>query len=342
MSIVFRCLANALPVTLCLLVVSIGLVLPGCGGGGNGAGDGETLAFVPQSREHSFWLAVIRGAERAAEEKSVELIIQSPTQESDVAKQVDLVNLLRTEGADGLILAPLNDESLLRPAQEFGKPVVIMDSPLAGVVGEDFESFVGTENKAAGVLAGETLAAALGDNKKVVLLRYIEGSASTTQREEGFLESVGGIDGVEVISSNQYAGASVNSAQDKAATLADTIREAGGVFTPNQPSSIGMLNFLNNSGLAGEVEFVAFDASIKLVEGLVAGHVTAIVVQDPETMGYNAVMTMLDVLDGKEVEPHVDTGAIVVTQDNLTDPRVQSILLAYDQGIKDHLPAASE
>ncbi len=319
-----------------------GLALTGCGSGGGGSESGQTLAFVPKSREHSFWLAVIRGAQKAADEKGVELLIQSPTRESDIAMQVDLVNTLRTEGADGLILAPLNDESLLRPVQEFGKQVVIMDSPLRGKVGEDFSSFVGTENKTAGTLGGEALVEALGDNRKVVLLRYLEGSASTTEREEGFLKAAADAEGVEVHSSSQYAGAGISEAQTRAAAMVDTIREAGGVFTPNQSSSIGMLNFLRDSGLAGEIEFVAFDASIELVKGLVDGEVTAIVVQDPETMGYKAVMTMLDVLGDKEVEPHVDTGAIVVTTENLADPKVRSILLAYDSGIEQHLPAAGE
>ncbi len=329
-----------------VLLVAGSLTLTGCDGQKDGAtGDaagGQIFAFVPKSREHSFWLAVIRGAQKAADEQNVTLLVQSPTRESDVSMQVDLVNTLRTEGAAGMMLAPLNDESLLRPVKEFGKPVVIMDSPLAGTVGEDFASFVGTENKSAGVLGAQALSAALGDNKKVVMLRYLEGSASTEQRESGFLEGVGALDGLEVVSSNQYAGAGISEAQAKAAAMADTLREVGGVFAPNQPSSIGMLNFLRDSGLAGKTAFVAFDASIELVAGLAAGEVSAIVVQDPESMGRKAVTTMIDVVAGKDVAPHVDTGALIVTKDNLSDARVQSILLAYDKLIGEHLPAVAE
>jgi len=333
---------HPLCLAISVLAVCLGsLLLTACGSGESDS-DKTTLAFVPKSREHSFWLAVIRGAERAAKENDVELLIQSATRESDIAMQIDVVNTLRTEGVDGLILAPLNDESLLRPVREFGTPVVIMDSPLSGEVGKDFASFVGTENSVAGRMAGETMAGILGDNKKIVLLRYIEGSASTTQREEGFLQAVSDAPDLEVISSNQYAGAGESETINRAGAMIDTIRQAGGIFTPNQPASNGMLRFLQDNDLAGKIRFIAFDASIPLIQGLVAGHVDAIIVQDPEVMGYNAVTTMLAVLNGESVEPHVDTGAVIVTRDNLTDPKVRAILLAYDTLIEPLLPPVSE
>ena len=64
---------------------------------------------------------------------------------------------------------------------------MIFDS---GLKGDDFVSFVATDNVKGGRLGGEHLAQALGGKGKVVLLRYAEGHDSTGKREEGFLEAM--------------------------------------------------------------------------------------------------------------------------------------------------------
>jgi ribose transport system substrate-binding protein len=65
--------------------------------------------------------------------------------------------------------------------------VVIIDS---GLKGGEYVSFVATDNGKGGRLGGEHLAKVLGGKGKVVLLRYAEGSASTNEREDGFLEAM--------------------------------------------------------------------------------------------------------------------------------------------------------
>ena len=66
-------------------------------------------------------------------------------------------------------------------------PVVIIDS---GLKSSDYVSFVATDNRKGGTMAAEALAKLLPDGGKVVMLRYAEGSASTHDREEGFLQEI--------------------------------------------------------------------------------------------------------------------------------------------------------
>ena len=82
---------------------------------------------------------------------------------------------------DGFIAGPVAD------ATRRGIPVVVIDS---GLKGHDYVSFVATDNRKGGRLAGEHLAGLLKQGSKVVMLRYAEGSESTLQREEGFLEAI--------------------------------------------------------------------------------------------------------------------------------------------------------
>ena len=99
-----------------------------------------------------------------------------------------------------------------------------------------------------------------------------------------------------------------------------------GVFAPNESTTFGMLRALRQSGLAGKVHLVGFDASDKLVQGVRAGDIDGLVVQRPFEMGYLAVKTMVAHLRGQAVEKRIDTGSMLVTKDNLDAPDVQALI----------------
>jgi ribose transport system substrate-binding protein len=87
-----------------------------------------------------------------------------------------------------------------------------------------------------------------------------------------------------------------------------------------------MLRALDGAGLAGKVHFVGFDATDKLVEALRQGQLDGLVVQNPMRMGEEAVRLLVDKLNGKTVPARVDTGATMVTKDNVDHPDVHALL----------------
>jgi hypothetical protein len=181
-----------------------------CGGGQD---DGRlTIAVIPKGTTHAFWQSIRAGAERAGRELDVNIIWRGPLREDDRASQITEVEGFITRGVSGIVLAPLDETALALPvadAQRRNIPVVIFDS---GLRGADYVSFVATDNWKGGRLAGEHVASRLNGTGRVVLLRYAEGHDSTTQREEGFLEALAEHPGIEILSSNQYAGADVEGA----------------------------------------------------------------------------------------------------------------------------------
>jgi ribose transport system substrate-binding protein len=88
-----------------------------------------------------------------------------------------------------------------------------------------------------------------------------------------------------------------------------------------------MLLALEKTGIAGKVKFVGFDSSAKLVEGLKQGHIHGLVLQNPFKMGYLAVKTLTRHLKGETVEPRIDTGATLVTRENLGQPDILQLVL---------------
>jgi ribose transport system substrate-binding protein len=319
-------------------VLGIALSVACGGGGGEKSGPAtapsgaRTVAVIPKGTSHVFWQSIHAGARKAAKETGLEIIWRGPLREDDRDSQVSEVEGFVSRGVSGIVLAPLDEAALVGPVAEAkrrGIPVVIFDS---GLKGEDFISFVATDNDKGGRLGGERLAKALGGKGKVVLFRYAEGHDSTARREAGFLEAMKLSPGMQVVSSNQYGGADVEGFYKKAESLLSTYKRPDGslgidgIFTPNESSTFATLRVLQDNGWAGKVRLVGFDASDNLVKGLRDGHIDALVVQDPVRMGYLAVKTMAAHLQGEPVERRIDTGVRVVSRDVMDDPETKELL----------------
>lgn len=309
-----------------VLLLSLGLVSCEKPAGTTGSGSAMRVAVIPKGTTHVFWKSVEAGARDAGRELGVEISWKGPLKENDRAQQISIIEQFVSEGVHGIVLAPLDDTALQRPVQaamQRNIPVVIIDSALKG---GDFVSFVATDNRQGGRLAGEQVARLLNGQGRVALLRYQEGSASTIDREEGFLEVMKNHPGIQVLVDNRYAGATAGEAQSTALNMLDTLRNSDAVFASNESTAFGLLLALRQSGLAGKVKFVGFDTSPPLIDGLKKGEIQALIAQNPRRMGYEGVKTLVAKLKGETVPPRVDTGVAVITLENLESPEVGTLL----------------
>jgi ribose transport system substrate-binding protein len=303
----------------------------GSGPAGSGAAAGKLrIAVIPKGTTHEFWKAVHAGAVKASKELDVEVVWKGPLKEDDLKQQIDLVQSFTAQGVSGIVLAPLNDKALVKSVKDATRskiPVVVFDSALQG---KNHSSFVATDNRKAGALAGERMSKLLDGKGKVLILRYQEGSASTSNREEGFLEGVKKSEGIEVVSDNQYGGATTESAftASESLLIAQKAADGGvdGIFCPNESTTFGMLLALQKLSLAGKIKFLGFDASEKLIKALQAGELHGLVLQDPFSMGYIGVKTLVSHILGEKIPSVIDTGSTMVDSDNMKKPEVAALL----------------
>jgi len=306
-----------------------------CGDGGSDKNpDKLKIAVIPKGTTHVFWQFVHAGVIKAAKEFDVDIVWIGPEKEDDRQQQIALVDNQVINEVSGIAIAPLDDQALRRPveaAAKNGVPVVIFDSALQNA--EAFTvSFVATDNLAGGQMAGRNLGKILNGKGKVLMLRYTEGSASTEKRENGFLEAIAQFPDIEVVSSEQYGGATTASALQASENLLlrfkdeDGALTVNGIFCPNETTTFGMLQALRRIRLAGKVTFVGFDFSEPVLAGLNAGEIDGLVVQDPFKMGYLSVKTMFNHLKGQTVEKYVDTGITFVTKANVDQPEIVNLV----------------
>ncbi len=294
------------------------------------------IAVIPKGSTHEFWKSIHAGAVKAERElnaagkDTVHIIWQGPLKEDDREQQVQVVENFIGRHVSAIVLAPLDRKALVGPVETAvrGKiPVIIVDSALDS---KAQASYIATDNKEGGRIAARNLGKFMGGKGNAILLRYQVGSASTEEREEGFLEVMKkDFPAIKLISTDQHAGATRDSAKRVAETLLNRFgREVNGIFASNESSASGMLLALRDAGLAGgKVKFVAFDAGEMPLDGLKKGDVEGFVIQDPLRMGYLGVKTAVAVLHGEKVETSIDTGVGFVTRENMNDPAIADLIV---------------
>jgi len=284
------------------------------------------IAVVPKGTTHQFWKSIHAGAVKAAQELEVDIIWQGPLKEDDRQMQIQVVQNFISQGVDGIVLAPLDSRALVSPVKAASRrdiPVVIIDSDLES---EDFQSFIATDNYKGGQMCAERMGELLGGEGTLIMLRYMEGSASTVAREAGFLDGMKNYPDIDILSENQYAGATMEKAFQASQNLLNRFPDVDGIFCPNESSTHGMLRALQTAGKAGEVKFVGFDSNETLIEAMRNDEIHGLLVQDPFDMGYQGVKTLVSHLNGEEVSPKVDTNVMLVTPQNMEQSDAMALL----------------
>jgi len=321
----------SLRVSFVSCVLMLAALVAACGGS-TPAKKSYQIAVIPKGTTHEFWRTIHAGAVRAERELQaqgldVRIVWKGPLREDDREQQIQVVEGFLSQGVGGIVLAPLDARALVRPveeAQAAGIPVVIFDS---GLQSKQMVSYVATDNLAGGRMAGEHMGKIVGGKGRVLMLRYQEGSESTEARERGFLEALKEkFPGVEVISSAQHAGPTRDTAKRAAENLLNRYSALDGVYCVNESSAAGMLLALQDLGRAGKVKFLGFDAHQVFLDAMARGEMHGFVLQDPFEMGYLAVKTMAQHLQGQTVKPMIDTGVHIITPENMNTPEMQKLL----------------
>ncbi|HEY3913351.1 MAG TPA: substrate-binding domain-containing protein [Verrucomicrobiae bacterium] len=312
--------------------------LAGCGQSQKSANAGNTatnytIAVIPKGTTHEYWKSIHAGAVKAQQEFSaqgtpVEIIWKGPFREDDRDQQIQVVENFTSRRVSGIVLAPLDSQALVNPVEgaiQSGIPVVVMDS---GLKSSNYVSFVATDNFKGGQLAGDYMAKLLNNSGNVILLRYAVGSSSSEDREKGFIAALAKYPNIKLISSDQYAGVTVESAYQASQNLLNRFgSEVNGVFAVTEPCTIAMTKALRDIGKGGgKVKMIGFDSGSQSVLDMKNGDVQALAVQNPLLMGYLSVKTIVQYLQGTNVEKRIDTGVVLVTPDNMNQPDIKDLL----------------
>jgi ribose transport system substrate-binding protein len=304
-----------------LAVAALLLVLAACRGNRT-----KRIAVVPKANSHVFWVSVHAGAAAAGQKFGVEVLWNGPAQETEYDRQMQIVDSMIAQHVDGLAVAATERKVLNRSldrAADLGIPVTVFDS---GVDSTNYLAFIATNNYQGGQMAARELARLVGGKGKVAMVMNLPGSLSTVDRERGFEDVIkSGFPKMEIVA-RQFSMSDRSKGMAAAENILTAHADLNGIFASSEPSSTGAALALKSRGLSGKVKCVGFDASDNLIDDLKDGSIQSLVVQDPFRMGFEAVKTLVDKLNGITPPKQIDLPARVVTKPDLEKPEIHELL----------------
>lgn len=272
------------------------------------------VAMVLKTLSSQYWKIVAAGAKDAAKKHNVDLIVLGPPSEDAVEQEINMVQDVLAQKPAVLIFSPSQPPTavnVLEKAKAQGVKVILVDTGMpAGF--NDYDSFIGTDNVAAGKAGGQALAAQMKKGSKFILLDGAPGNPSMTDRCDGakqVLQAAG-----MVVASRQPA----YSDREKAYTVTQNILQSnpdiGGVFAGNDEEALGALRAIQQSGK--KVPIIGVDANADNLKSILAGDLYGSVAQGNYDMGRLGVEKALELVAGKSIPKRIDSGATMITKAN--------------------------
>lgn len=329
------------------MLLLVGIVLAACGGstdegtstetetpatdvagdtGSTDSGEKPYVAIVSKGFQHQFWQAVKQGAEKAAAEFDVTITFEGPESESQVDKQIEMLQAALDKKPNAIGFAALDSQAavpLLDKAKAANIPVIAFDS---GVESDIPLATASTDNLAAAALAADKMAELIGGEGKVALVVHDQTSVTGVQRRDGFVnqikEKYPNIEIVDV----QYGGGDHLKSTDLAKAIMQAHPDLKGIFGSNEGSAIGVVNAVQEMNKVGSLVVIGYDSGKQLIDAIKNGVADGAITQNPVGIGYETVKAAVAAMNGETVEKNIDTGFFWYDKDNIDSDEIKSAI----------------
>lgn len=282
----------------------------------------KKIYVILKNYHGDYWKTVIEGVEKAAKEVDTAIYLGGIDNETDISGQIRLMNEAIEQGADGILLAPANSNSLVKSCAKAKKKnvsVVLIDSAINST---EFDACYMTDNIDAGKMAAKEMIKLLQDAGnsptqplEVGVLLSADTSQAMVNRVSGFLEAW-----------TQYApsqwdiakdiflnGGDIEKAQADAADLLEKNKNIKGFYGCNNTSTIGIAKTLVKEKRT-DIVMVGFDMAKETQQFIQdADYQGVSLLQKQDQMGYLGIHSLVSLIKGEKSEQKFfDTGVIMV------------------------------
>jgi len=282
--------------------------------------------MISKGFQHQFWQAVKQGAEAEAVKQNVTITFEGPENESQVDKQMEMLQAALDKHPQALCFAALDSKAaipLLEKAKAENIPVVGFDS---GVDSDIPVATAATDNIAAAALAADKMAEAIGSAGKVGVIVHDQTSRTGIDRRDGFVNRMAEkYPDIEIIGP-QYGGGDQLKSTDLAKAMIQANPDIKGFFGANEGSAIGVVNAVNELNMSGELVVIGYDSGQAQIDAINSGLMIGAITQNPIGIGAKCVEAAAKAIKGETVEKNIDTGFFWYDKTNITDPEIVAVL----------------
>ena len=286
------------------------------------------IPVISKGFQHQFWQAVKLGAEKAAAELKVKITFEGPENESQVDKQLEMLQAALAKKPQAICFAALDSKAanpLLKKAQAAKIPVVGFDS---GVDSDVPVATAATDNVAAAGFAADKMAQLIGDEGEVAAVVHDQTSRTGIDRRDGFVNRMKTKHPKIKVVDVQYGGGDHLKSTDLAKAILQAHPRLKGIFGANEGSAVGVLNAVKELRMQGKIVVIGYDAGKQQKDAVRSGLMAGAVSQDPVGIGYKCVETAVKAIKGEKVPKAIDTGYKWYDKTNVDSAEMKPLL--YD------------
>ena len=302
-----------------LLPAALALALAGCAALPQDAPTSRyKVALIAKSTGLEFWNAVFTGAQAAATEYNIDLVVTAPENEEDFEGQNALIEDAVADGAKAIIFSAIDYEAnaaAIDAAAQAGVVIINIDSQVnSGHVA----AYIGVDNYGAGRMAAQSALDGVPGQLNVGLINYEVNGANGRDRAAGAMDTFEQSGRAQVVATAQTHPNADDARRDALEMLRDH-PEINVLIALNEPSSVGTARAVHQMQRADDLWLVAFDSNLETIDALQNGAVDALVVQNSYSMGYFGVQSAYRLLAGQGSSVSTDNiaSAAVITRDNM-------------------------
>lgn len=289
------------------------------------------MVYIPKliDETNDFWTALIEGANMAAKDYDIDLVIDGGSNETDYEDQNRRIQKAIDSKADVIAVSPIsytNSTEMVKKVKESGIKLIFVDS---GVDEDVADALIATDNFAAGMKMGKFMQQSLNEDSQIAIVSHVKDASTAIDRERGLRAGIGPYEDqiVEVV----YCDSNYQKAYRLTKELLEKYPDLDYIAGLNEYSAVGAARAVDEiqGGASQRVKVIGFDNSLEQIKFLEKGVFQAIVVQKSFNMGYLAVETALKVLKGEKVPPVIDSGSELITKDNMYTEQNQKLLFPF-------------
>jgi ribose transport system substrate-binding protein len=292
----------------------------------SGGGEKPYIPIVSKGFQHQFWQAVRQGAEAQAAKLNVTVNFQGPENESQVDKQMEMLQAELDKNPAAVCFAALDSQAAVPLLQQFKDkniPVIGFDS---GVDSDIPVTTAATDNIKAAGTAADKLGELIGGSGKVGVIVHDQTSRTGIDRRDGFInEMKAKFPNVEIIGP-QYGGGDQLKSTDLAKAMIQGNPDIKGFFGANEGSAIGVINAVNELNKAGQIVVVGYDSGKAQIDAINSGLMAGAITQNPVGIGEQCVDAAVKAINGETLPKTIDTGFFWYDKTNIGDPEIQAVL----------------
>ncbi len=296
-----------------------------------GAGAVTANTYIPvisKGFQHQFWQAVKLGSENAAKDLNVKITFEGPESESQVDKQIEMLQAALDKKPQAICLAALDSKAvvpLLEKAQTAKIPIVGFDSGVDSAIPVTTAS---TDNIAAAGTAADKMAELIGNSGEVGLVVHDQTSRTGIDRRDGFVNQMKSKHPNVNIVDIQYGAGDQLKSTDIAKAMMQAHPNLKGFFGANEGSIIGVLNAVKELNKGGKIIVIGYDSGKQQTDAVRSGVESGAITQDPIGIGYKCVDSAVKAIKGESLPKNIDTGFYWYDKTNIDDPKIKAVL--YD------------